>query len=206
MKYNNFTFIKDSEPRIRVNGQKRLRAIFRCKCGSEKDYDKESVTNFRTKMCWECAHKLIGEKKTTHNLIKHPLYRKWQDMKKRCYNKKVDRYKSYGALGIEICKEWKDDFLAFYNWSIKNGWKAKLTIERKDIYKNYCPENCCFITIKEQSYNKKNTLYVIYNNEKVSLAKLCNEKDIKNLYNRIRHKIKKGFSFEEIIKQDNIIL
>ena len=45
------------------------------------------------------------------------LYREWGYMKNRCYNPNSDSYKYYGARGIIICDEWKDDFMAFYNWA-----------------------------------------------------------------------------------------
>ena len=42
-----FEFIE----RIRSNGDKRARAVFRCECGDEKEYDKSGVMNGSPKMC-----------------------------------------------------------------------------------------------------------------------------------------------------------
>ena len=115
-----------------------------------------------------------------HGLSKHTLYRKWQDMKKRCYNPNVDRYVNYGALGIEVCDEWRDDFPAFYHWSILSGWVEGLTIERIDISLNYTPDNCEYIPYSEQCYNKSTTLFVEWEGEKLSLSKLCNRYGLNN--------------------------
>ena len=76
-------------------------------------------------------------------------------MKQRCYNKNKDNYKWYGGRGISVCDEWLNNFMSFYDWSINNGYKDGLKIDRIDVNKNYCPENCRFITQKEQCRNTR---------------------------------------------------
>jgi hypothetical protein len=48
------------------------------------------------------------------------LYRIWLQMKNRCFNEKTARYKDYGARGIKVCDDWKNDFMSFYTWSTNN--------------------------------------------------------------------------------------
>ena len=50
-------------------------------------------------------------------------------MIQRCTNEKVPNYSSYGAKGVTVCDEWKNDLMSFYNWAIKNGYKDNLSIE-----------------------------------------------------------------------------
>lgn len=80
------------------------------------------------------------------------LYRIWGNMKTRCYNPNHERYSCYGGRGIEICAEWKDDYVSFKKWALSNGYQDDLTIDRIDSFENYCPENCRWIT---RSYNSK---------------------------------------------------
>ena len=70
-------------------------------------------------------------------------------MKARCYKETNDNYKWYGGKGVSICEEWKDKFLIFFEWSIKNNWEAGLQIDRIDSNGNYEPSNCQWITQRE---------------------------------------------------------
>ena len=90
-----------------------------------------------------------------HGLSKDPLYSRWKTMKQRCYNPKCKSYKNYGGRGIQVCQEWKNDFLAFYNWAINNGYQKELEIDRKDNDGNYTPENCRFVTRSKNNKNRR---------------------------------------------------
>ena len=89
-----------------------------------------------------------------HGLDNHPLYKKWRNMKYRCYNTNDTRFHVYGGKGIIVCDEWKNDFMAFYSWAISHGWQKELWIDRIDTNGNYEPSNCRFVTESESSENK----------------------------------------------------
>ena len=56
-----------------------------------------------------------------------------------------------------MCEEWKNDFVAFRDWAISNGYGDTLTIDRIDVDGNYEPLNCRWATRAEQSRNKRNS-------------------------------------------------
>ena len=81
-------------------------------------------------------------------------------MKSRCYNKEDKNYRWYGAKGIKICDEWLDNPKAFEEWAMNHGYSDNLTIDRKDENKNYCPENCTWVTLENNSKYKSTTSLV----------------------------------------------
>ncbi|MED4351728.1 hypothetical protein P9265_05190 [Schinkia azotoformans] len=100
---------------------------------------------------------------TTHGLSHTRIHKIWRGMKDRCSNPNHDRYHCYGGRGIVVCTEWKNDFLSFYNWSMKNGYSDKLSIERKDVNGPYSPENCTWVSRSVQMRNKQDTHYATIN-------------------------------------------
>jgi hypothetical protein len=45
-----------------------------------------------------------------------------------------------------MSNEWFDDFLSFYYWSMENGWKEGLQIDRIYNDGDYCSSNCQWVT------------------------------------------------------------
>lgn len=91
----------------------------------------------------------------THGLRYHRLYKIWDGMKQRCFNKNNCNYFKYGKIGITICNEWKNDFLSFYNWSMNNNYNDDLSIDRIDNNGNYEPNNCRWASKNIQQQNQR---------------------------------------------------
>ena len=53
---------------------------------------------------------------------------------------------------------------------MSKGYNDTLTIERIDVNGNYCPENCKWIPLKQQGWNKRNSRLITYKGETESLA------------------------------------
>lgn len=139
------------------------------------------------------------------------IYNIWVRMRQRCYDRNTNDYRDYGKRGIKVCDDW-NDFSAFMEWSIKNGYQDGLSIDRIDVDGDYCPENCRWVTLKEQARNKRNNHIVEYNGEKKTLAEWCElfGVDSSLLRYRLKHwgtekamrvsEMKLRYPIEEIIK------
>lgn len=89
-----------------------------------------------------------------HGLSDHSIYDCWVAMKARCNNKQNPSYKWYGAKGIKVCDAWNKSFEAFLD---DMGIPPKgMTIDRTDVYGNYEPSNCRWVTVQEQQINRSN--------------------------------------------------
>lgn len=100
------------------------------------------------------------------------LYSIWTNMKTRCYNNNFPEYKTYGGRGITVCELWKNSFYEFLQWSLSNGYKKDLTIDRIDVNGNYEPNNCRWADISTQANNKRNSIRIPFENN-MSLHQVC---------------------------------
>ncbi len=85
-------------------------------------------------------------------------------MIQRCFNSNNKYFSYYGGRGISVCDEWRSDFMAFYQWSVENGFKEGLTIDRINNNGNYEPLNCRFVTRKIQQNNRRNNIILTIDN------------------------------------------
>ena len=125
--------------------------------------------------------------KTNHGFSKTRLYGVWKGMKSRCYNEGHTSYKYYGGKGIKVCEQWEHDFMAFRTWSLNNGYKEGLSIDRIDSNKDYGPDNCRWVTPLVQCNNTSRNHIITYHGESKTMAEWADEVGIN--YSTLRSRI-----------------
>ena len=81
-------------------------------------------------------------------------------MRNRCYNPHRNSYRYYGAKGVRICDEWRDDYSKFREWALANGYdenapRGQCTIDRINPFGDYEPSNCRWVDLKTQARNRR---------------------------------------------------
>ena len=139
------------------NGRIRI-AKFKCaKCGNEFETRISSVKHGRTKSCGCININKETLNHLTHGMSKHPLYKKWSGIKRRCYNPNEPSFERYGARGIRMCEEWKNNPKVFIDYVIQLPYAMvdEYSIDRINTYGNYEPENVRWATKHEQAANQR---------------------------------------------------
>jgi hypothetical protein len=177
--------------RLTINGFDESRNVymFQCECGTLGERSCNSIMRKSRQSCG-CWHKEItsayysnlnkkhgnaGKDYTTQTLT----YNRWHTMKRRCRIKTGNIYRSYAAKGITVCDEWSTSFETFLA-DMGECPSKSYSLDRIDNNKGYSKDNCRWATAKEQSANRGNTTYVVYQGEKVALCLL---------YHRLKPKV-----------------
>lgn len=160
----------------------------KCDCGKVVNVLGNSLRNGLTKSCG--CYRVERRKemaKHGHNRItgKSLTYKTWDKMMSRCHNPNCKEYKYYGAIGIHVCERWHD----FNNFLIDMGERTckGLSIDRIDITKGYCKENCRWADRYTQANNTRRNVHVLYNERYYTVAELARLYNIEYdvLYSRI---------------------
>lgn len=131
---------------------------------------------------------------TKHGLSRSRMYKIWKGIKNRCLNINNKDYIKYNQKGLYY--KWKNDFKIFYDWSMNNGYKDNLSIDRIDNNKGYYPTNCRWVTRIQQENNKTTNKYLEYNNKKLTYAEWARELNIP--YYLIKNRLYAGWTIDKI--------
>src|SRR6185295_17463636 len=97
---------------------------------------------------------------------KTPLFRIWKAMRERCQSQRHKDYHHYGGRGITVCERWAD----FANFLADMGpHPPGTTLDRTDNNGPYAPENCRWVTQKEQTRNTRRNIWIEFRGERLIL-------------------------------------
>jgi hypothetical protein len=167
---------------------KKSRFVCRCNCGKEITVVPSNLIRGKIVSCGCVNAMKTSDRMTVHGDCKNGnrarLYRIYRGMIDRCTNPKSDNYANYGGRGIDICADWTNNYIAFREWALNNGYSDELSIDRIDNDKGYSPDNCRWTTLGVQRANqrphKEHSKKIVWeiNGEIKSAIEWCKQYDI----------------------------
>lgn len=187
---------------IKRNGSNKQRqAVFLCKCDCGNIH--EAIGNhLRSGRCDNCGCEKATKISARHykGALDDPfLHKKWSEMKSRCNNPNNKSFKDYGARGIKVCPEWNDNYTAFKEWAVSNGYSKELQIDRINNDAGYSPQNCRFVSRIENCNNRRSSRYIEFCGEKITIAQLARK--VGSSYSRLLYLINSGLNVEDAVKR-----
>lgn len=102
----------------------------------------------------------IATMKKYERKVRTPGFYTWASMLKRCLYSWDISYPRYGGRGIKVCDRWRK---SFYNFIEDMGEKpVGMTLDRINNDGDYEPSNCRWASHKEQTRNRRNTVFLTH--------------------------------------------
>lgn len=120
-----------------------------------------------------------------------PLFKRYQIIQRRIRS-------PYKYIGITMCDEWENDFQAFRKWSLENGYREGLTIDRIDNANGYSPDNCRWVTPKQQANNRSTNVFLEYDGKNFTLSELADYTGFNA--STIKQRYESGWDVVDIVK------
>ena len=174
-----------------------------CICGATPRVSSYSLRSGHTQSCG-----CLGAERRKESAVRHGdaprarvsrLYRAWQNMKARCYNPRSTYYSYYGARGIKVCDEWRDNYPAFAR-DMGDPPSPQHSLDRVDPDGDYTPDNTRWADKRTQAVNRRNVHMVTLGGETRPLPYWC---DLYGLpLKRTRYQLKSGRTPEQVFMKE----
>lgn len=147
--------------------------LCRCECGTERRVRHYLLTSGKSKSCGCFQREDLGARKLKHGYaaggVIQPEYNAWKAMVDRCTKPALRMYRHYGGRGITVCDRWRESFSNFIA-DMGDRPSPKHSLDRIENDKGYEPGNCRWAIPEVQQNNRRNTVHVEHNGERLPLA------------------------------------
>jgi len=130
---------------------------------------------------------------TIHGMSRSRPYRIWRGLRSRCDNPDKRHARWYSDISYHPSWRMFENFWADMGDTYADG----LTLDRIDSTKDYYKDNCRWVTMHQQSRNRKDTIFLPHNGEMVCVTDFAAAHNVKRaiLYQRI----KRGVPLDQIL-------
>lgn len=197
-KFGRLTVARRGTTHVLPSGQRQTMWDCLCDCGNTTTVNTGNLKSGRVVSCG-CYKREVQKRRRrgTHGYSRTRLYNIWHKMRQRCSWERAEYYDRYGGRGIEVCREWGEDFSNFCAWALRSGYDDSLSIDRVDADGDYEPANCRWVTMKAQENNRANNVIVEHDGKSLTLAEWADECGLK--YTTFYERLKRGWSFHDAL-------
>lgn len=182
---------------FKIKGDKSYKnyCVCLCDCGKITISAECNLKGGQVRSCGCLRSERTKETFTKHGKSYSRAWRAWSNMRRRCYDKKTNRYHLYGARGIRVCSRWRKSFSAFY---ADMGDPPKgYSLDRINVNGNYTPSNCRWATAKQQARNTRTNRTLRFNGQEKLMLEWCRIKRIK--YQTVYCRLQRGWSVRDAL-------
>lgn len=193
--------ISDSQLIPVKTNRKISKATFKCSCGKIRFIRLHTVFRGDSQSCGCLQKEVVSKSSKKYSVVNVVIRQAYHSMMARCYNPKTENFYLYGGRGVSVCNEWRGDYESFLQWSLSNGWHKGLQLD-KDIKGNgklYSPNDCLWVTPKENANSRRNCVKHLYEGQYLTLSQICRKEGLKLA--TIHTRINNGISLDEAIKK-----
>lgn len=169
-----------------------------CSCGTVRRVNAGSLLSGASSSCG-CLNREVNSERATHGHtaggVHSKTYTAWRCMLNRCRNEKNVSYRNYGGRGIQVCDRW-ESFQAFLD--DMGEAPRRMTLDRIDTNGNYCKENCRWVSMKDNSNNRRNNRRLTLHGKTYTVSQWAALTGINE--NTIRVRLFRGASDEEALR------
>lgn len=172
-----------------------------CECGAKIVWPGAQLNRGKKRSCGCAERERIKLQNITHGMSYSSEYTVWRGMIARCTYPSHKSFHRYGGRGITICDRWRN---SFENYFADMGPRPSLqhSIERRDTNGNYEPNNCYWATNKEQSRNRRSTLWIEFNGALTQVIDIYERTEHRVSYEVFRGRIKRlGWCVEDALSK-----
>ena len=190
--------------RVENDSEGNVQYLCDCDCKSTIVVKESSLVDKEVRNCGCFKKKATFEDKVYETYHKERAFQVWGFMLSRCYNPGHSAYGYYGAKGITVCDEWKNNYLEFRKFLYENGYDenapfGECTLDRIDNSKGYSPENCRIVSMKVQSLNKVSNHRIDYKGEFITVTEAAEKNNLTN--HQVFNRLDKGWSMDKALHQ-----
>lgn len=120
------------------------------------------------------GYAMLRGRPPVHGLHGSRIYKIWQGMKTRCLDPNNKDYPRYGGRGIDIDPRWIND-VAIFATEVGSPPSLNHQIDRIDNNRGYWPGNVKWSTVKENSNNRRSSVFLEHDGRRATMAQWAEE-------------------------------